>query len=144
MPPYIVAITDHTVKSPAASWLHLNPDQSLSPKPKPVVPPVSVQSVQPLNEPPGPLCFLPSSAPTLSWSCPCSSLHPLSFVCHIFLQHLKLEPSFCWGTSKRWVNPNLTYTSCRPETLYLLLFLFWHLFLSLKLHLDNYSGTDLL
>lgn len=55
---------------------HPNPDQS--PPPKSVVPPASVQSVQPLNEPPGPLCFLPPSAATLLGlvlALPCTLCH---------------------------------------------------------------------
>lgn len=112
-----------------ASWLHWNPDQSLPLKS--MAPPVSVQSVQSLNKPP--LCFLSSSAATLSWSCPCSSFHSLPFECEIFLQRWQLEPLFCGGTSKWWVNLILTCVS-----------LFWHLFFFLKLHLDNYSGTGLL
>lgn len=106
--------------------------------------PVSVQSDQPLNECPGPLRFLPASAATLSWSCPCSSLRPLPFERDIFLQHLQLEHPFYRGTNKWWVNSILIYTSRSSESLYLLLFLFLHLFLILKLHLGNYSGIDLL
>lgn len=101
--------------------------------------PLSVQSDQFLIDPSGPLCFLPSSAAALSWSCPCPSLHPLPLECDPFLQRLQLGPSSCWKSSVNLISN----TSGSVESLYLLLFLSWRLFGILKPHPD-YSGANLL
>lgn len=69
---------------PAKPWQLLAPSTPRNPCPQIPVPSLCAIR-QFLVDPSSPLCFLPSSAAALSWSCPCPSLPPLPLGCDPFL-----------------------------------------------------------